>query len=49
MPPSLIVRHRQVPASASMDDDPAGLASTDPAFGLPSFSGTKPITRNNFQ
>jgi hypothetical protein len=28
---------------------PAGLASTDPAFGLPSFSGTKPISRNNFQ
>ena len=28
---------------------PAGLASTDPAFGLPSFSGTRPISRNNFQ
>jgi hypothetical protein len=27
---------------------PAGLASTDPAFGLPSFSGTKNITRNAF-
>jgi hypothetical protein len=28
---------------------PAGLASTDPAFGLPSFAGTKQICRNNFQ
>jgi len=28
---------------------PAGLASTDPAFGMPSFSGTKSISRNNFQ
>jgi hypothetical protein len=28
---------------------PTGLASTDPAFGLPSFSGTRPISRNNFQ
>ena len=28
---------------------PANLASTDPAFGMPSFSGTKPISRNNFQ
>ncbi len=28
---------------------PTGLASSDPAFGLPSFSGTKPICRNNFQ
>jgi hypothetical protein len=28
---------------------PTGLASTDPAFGLPSFSGTKPICRNTFQ
>lgn len=27
---------------------PAGLASTDPAFGLPSFSGTKSITRQVF-
>ena len=25
---------------------PTGLASSDPAFGLPSFSGTKPICRN---
>jgi len=25
----------------------AGLASTDPAFGMPSFSGTKPICRNS--
>jgi hypothetical protein len=25
---------------------PPGLASTDPAFGIPAFSGTKPITRN---
>jgi hypothetical protein len=28
---------------------PAGLASTDPAFGMPTFADTKPITRNNFQ
>jgi hypothetical protein len=28
---------------------PAGLASTDPAFGLPAFAGTKSICRNNFQ
>lgn len=27
---------------------PAGLASTDPAFGLPAFSGTKSITRQSF-
>jgi hypothetical protein len=27
---------------------PAGLASTDPAFGLPSFSGTKAIVRQPF-
>jgi len=27
---------------------PAGLASTDPAFGLPSFSGTKTIERQLF-
>jgi hypothetical protein len=27
---------------------PAGIPSTDPAFGLPSFSGTKPITRQSF-
>ena len=27
---------------------PAGLASTDPAFGLPAFAGTKNITRNAF-
>jgi hypothetical protein len=27
---------------------PAGIPSTDPAFGLPSFSGTKSITRQSF-
>jgi hypothetical protein len=27
---------------------PSGLASTDPAFGLPAFSGTKAITRQSF-
>lgn len=27
---------------------PAGLASSDPAFGLPAFSGTKSITRQPF-
>jgi hypothetical protein len=27
---------------------PAGIPSTDPAFGLPAFSGTKPITRQSF-
>jgi hypothetical protein len=27
---------------------PPGLASSDPAFGLPSFSGTKSITRQTF-
>lgn len=27
---------------------PAGLASNHPAFGLPSFSGTKPIQRQSF-
>jgi hypothetical protein len=27
---------------------PAGIASTDPAFGLPSFSATKNITRQSF-
>jgi hypothetical protein len=27
---------------------PAGLASTDPAFNLPSFSGTKAISRQVF-
>ena len=27
---------------------PAGLASTDPAFGMPSFSGTKAIIRQAF-
>ena len=27
---------------------PSGLASSDPAFGLPSFSGTKSITRQTF-
>jgi len=27
---------------------PAGLPATDPAFGLPSFSGTKSITRQSF-
>lgn len=27
---------------------PAGIPSTDPAFGLPSFSGTKGITRQSF-
>jgi hypothetical protein len=27
---------------------PAGLASTDPAFGLPAFSGSKTITRQPF-
>jgi hypothetical protein len=27
---------------------PAGLPSTDPAFGLPSFSGTKSISRQSF-
>jgi hypothetical protein len=27
---------------------PAGIPSTDPAFGLPSFSGTKNITRQSF-
>jgi hypothetical protein len=27
---------------------PAGLPSTDPAFGLPAFSGTKSITRQSF-
>jgi hypothetical protein len=27
---------------------PAGIPSTDPAFGLPSFSGTKTITRQSF-
>jgi hypothetical protein len=26
---------------------PSGLASSDPAFGLPAFSGTKPICRNS--
>jgi hypothetical protein len=27
---------------------PAGIPSTDPAFGLPSFSGTRNITRQSF-
>jgi hypothetical protein len=27
---------------------PAGIPSTDPAFGLPAFSGTKDITRQSF-
>lgn len=27
---------------------PAGLASTDPAYGLPAFSGSKPIGRQSF-
>lgn len=27
---------------------PGGLASTDPAFGLPAMSGTRPISRNVF-
>ena len=27
---------------------PGGVASTDPAFGLPAFSGSKPICRNGF-
>ena len=27
---------------------PGGLASADPAFGIPSFSGTKPIQRQPF-
>jgi hypothetical protein len=27
---------------------PAGIPSTDPAFGLPAFSGTKSITRQSF-
>jgi hypothetical protein len=27
---------------------PVGLASTDPAFGLPSFSGTKSLSRQSF-